>query len=864
LDEARTAGKLFDLSSVKVGGVLDLDRCDYVGERERVTCNRVLWKTFQSPAHWNGRKVWFTYDARRLVEAGVCEVRLNGQRLPVALPVAEAQGYVRPVGSLENSQGQSAPWFVEISERLRFGAANLVELRVKRWPVVCSAGVWLYSQPEQERVLFLQSADLSAQAQDMVARYAGHVKRNFAVEPLLETKSFANAAQLRRFLVQYHRDKAIGGAVLIGSHELPSFRFSASEKYGGQPRFYEDLDAVFEDRLGNDGFLDYTASPANFGCEIWTSFIRRVPECPAVFERYLAKLLDYYEGRLYFPTTPVFLPPEGSVRASAAGLDHYDLFFRPAHLTSVGAHGGKGHTVGPHLAVSFEEAQDFFPGALVVQLSGCHAGDIRRTDLTNGEAYLFGRSNTQCLLTSARSEGGSNPTRHIGWRDQLLACCPHWGICYSYLRDLRGTSRGASYLHSGYILLGNPFVNFAKGVSATGGTVAGRVLASKPGDPVGGFYVAAHSDAKCFGRVRTDADGSYALHCLPPGRYRIVLNLNALEALTQETTVGPRETRSLNWTLPLLWRLNGQVLDEHGRPDPKGWAEMAAEAQDQQFVAKDILGMRTDTEGRFEVFGSTLKRFWLRGRAGRQHESEPVQVRVEIGQKREALRLRLVQPEGRKSLLRWSADELLDFEPQTTIEVPERKETPGQIDVRRVHFCLIPNGDPTLPGRGRPPGSGADHLRPEVVQAPQTVRIGLEMAETPDRSPEDKQYYFMKILAEETKGFKGKRLSTAQSDYVIRISHKPISAEWSAKIVSHTGTTPFWITGKARLIGSWVIIDLNPLASQERLNWRIIVHGSRRDDQGRHVSTTPEQGCLRLQATLGERPQIEALCETIR
>jgi hypothetical protein len=855
-------------------GNLDLDRQSFSGRASELQQHdRWIWKTFRAPSEWRGRPVWLTYDARRLAHAGVCELWLNRERLPIAVPDSSERGLIHPASKSESGEPQSSKaWFVNVGSRLDYERPNVVMVRLRRWPLPCSSGVWLYCPPEKERVLFLQSPGLSERARALVRRYADHVAKNFAVEPLIESEALPSATAIREYLKRYHREKRICGAVLIGDHPLPSYRFKAAEGYGGQPRYYEDLDAEFGDP-DRDGFLDSVKAPVNFGGEIWTSYIRLVSKQKELFEPFLEKILSYYERRMCYPGQQLILPRDLKF-GMKCGLDHYDLFTQAADWIHFAAHGGKLHPQGPHRSVSLGDALDFYPGAVVIELHGCHAGDIRREALTAAEAYLFGRSNALVVFTNARSEGPANPISHVGVREEMLAICPHLAAFYMYLVDLHGTAT-SSYLTTGYIMLGNPFINLRKNLAAPSGTILGRVQPSPNGGPVVGFYVSASQSGKWFGRVRTESDGSYVLRCLPPGKYEVTLHLNALEGISRQVEAQPNRQERVDWQLPSLWHVQGQVLSEDGKPNPDGWVDIASGPTRTDFREDSLFGLRTDDGGRFDVYGAKPAEFWLRGQC-KGGVSEILKVSVRPGESCIGLKLQLEPPVGRggkKPSVGETAQtsgrsprgnrtaastepteaELLRFEPQQRVVVESKLNLHPLADVTGLTFALVSSTNPTVE---RPRPAKGSNIKPDRGCASHALRIGVQVRE-PLAGPTnaDANYQFQ-ILGDETFDTSRKRKPQGDS-YAIRASRNQKTSKWSCKLVA--GERPdFTVPPQVKTSQRWFVVDLIPVANVNQLDLRVALDaivslGQRTTTSKKRV---PADGWYHVQVDLRASPKL--------
>ena len=481
----------------------------------------------------------------------------------------------------------------------------------------------------------------------MISSYASHVKKHFAVEPILQTRSFETPESLRRHLQRCHAEEGIGGAVLIGKHPFPAFHANVPKRFGatdgGFPRYYEDLDAEFSDTDG-DGVLDTARAQHNYGAEIWTAWIRRHPgiEGEKRFAAYFRKVIDYYEGRLYYPANQLLMV--GNERVDGVGLrnancgrEMLDHLLRPSDYAEIGGHGYADgiHTSGPHGVVSIPDALNLYPGSLAMESMSCWLADIRTPGLTPAEAYVFGRGNTQCGIGNARKElWNDHVSRLLYGAAQWVRKCPNLTAMYTWRSDMRGTQQW-DYYNGGDVLLGNPFVSLSHDFAARSQAVKGRVFLAASG-PASGFYVEAARDGQSFGRFLTKPDGSYKLECLPVGTYKVRLHLNACEQLVQQATVGavPDSAIQLDFRVDRTWRVSGQVRKAKGGLGRRGWVEMAERPEDKLFRSSDMIASRTDDQGRFEIIGLREGTFWIRGCCNGASASAPTKVEISEGEQR--------------------------------------------------------------------------------------------------------------------------------------------------------------------------------------------------------------------------------------
>ena len=634
-------------------GVPDFDSLSSAPIAKKLKGDWIMWKAFEAPLDWHGKTVWFTYDTRRLTDTRLSEILLNGIPVPVRLS-KPAEGYGN--GSwreVTEPPENLTPLFADVGSHLLFDRPNIISFRIDRWPPDRNSGVWMYSTPDKERVLFLLTPDVSGIRRDMVEDYVSYVAHYFDVDPLIETASFRTAEEQRSYLINYYDNHNIAGAVFIGT--FPRIAKYTPGLGGGCPRYYEDLDAEFHDTGG--ARIDKVHIPANYGGEIWTSWIRLIPTKEHLFEWYLQKVLDYYEGRICFPDEPVVLGWKDGVWdryiSPKRGLYCFDALTRPSDFIELCGHGGIGFVHGPKIAVKGKDITErIYPGPLMLRLGGCHTGLIgsttEQTQLKNSERYLFGRCITQAVSANSRPGIKKMKPNVPGWVEALLETCPHFGIFHCWRTDMWGehtASYSRTYEESGCILMGNPFVGLHRVPIAPWGSAAGRI-STTPNSPRGsaaqtnqieGFYVSVSQDGNWHGRVRTDANGQYQLDYLLPGKYDIELHLNALESLKNTVTIWVGQQSEVNWQLPKLWSVEGTVFDPDGNPNHVGWVEMAPTSKFKRMRANryDVFSVCPDEYGRFKLFGSESASFYLRSRIKFKTEvyrSESVNVTIKTGQ----------------------------------------------------------------------------------------------------------------------------------------------------------------------------------------------------------------------------------------
>lgn len=794
-------------------------------------------RKFHAPRAWQGRQVWLTYDARRMASAGPHGFLLNGQLLPLKLPPATDTASDEAVPAMSRA-GET--WFVEIGSMLRFDQENVLKFRTRTGMPGINAGYWLYCQPPTEKVLLLTSDDLTAREMDLLRAYASAVKKAFAMEVLLESRSFGDATALRAYLKTVHASHRIGGAVLVGNH--PTIPFNFGHCVGLHPRFSEDFDATWDDRDG-DGILDEMRIDAGYGCEIWTSWIRKLPEQAELLEAFLGKCLKYLRGEMVFPGRRRVLP---HVFAGDAGLDHVDLFMRPGDFASYGTHSGILHGKGPHRRVVPESALELCPGSLIVTVAGCHSGNITRPKIKAPEAYIFGRSNGLVSFAAARSGGGGPDWAFAlpGIQEELAQIVPHIGVYYQYMIDMSQRSPMV-YADCAIFMFGNPFINFERVKPARGATVVGRVVPAAASDiRLDTFYVSAVREAKSYGRVRVGKTGEYRIECIPPGEYEILLHLNPVEHYSQRVVLAAGDVKDIDWNPPPLWTLCGEIVDVHGRAERRGWVEIASENRPDLFEESQIYGVRADEQGAFLLHGRKSGGLWYRARSGADWGSPPQQVSMDTKTGMVEVTARLV-PGGRSEsrdarvpdagVLTESPSRVFFDQPMSEDEYPE-------VDVVEVFLGLIPVDSKTVPGRMRTAkGKFANVGRTEYQ-----LRLGMRLADRLDIKGSDKpQRYEWQVTG-------------LGEPMTVIVVYSTAHTLWAATLRStDRKDAAFWSRVPLFVSGDWVFVDLIPTAESREMEFRLSAQTVRGRTRDRVRDRVPSSGTVYLvKARTGASPAL--------
>ena len=561
--------------------------------------------------------MWLTYDVRNLAPSVVEEIRVNGGLVPIALS-RESTKSNSPIMPAQNQGGTSSPsaplWFCEVGSLLRIGDKNTISIRVRRWPVPPNTGAWLYAPPAREQILFLISTRLDPHTQSLARHYAVEVEKRFPIHALIREASPSSPAALRTYIRKVWHEEAIGGVVLIGDHALPTVPSPVEPK--AWPRYCE--------ALRKEGELPVKANPFHEEMDVWTAWIRTIPDKTNSVESVLRKALAYFQGKLCFPNTGIIAPdPDGNPFAVPhCGLALYDLIWGQADLMYFNAHGGTSfHGQGPHNSVTPNESAEAYPGPLMLKLYGCSAGNIARPHLTPAEGFLVGRPVTQVVITHTTPQGGA--FKNVAWRtyNDLLRVCPHAGIMYQYFYDMR--------LKNPYslIMLGNPFVRVGSAAPAQSGSIEGTVKGCGA-DHDSALYVTAQHNGKCYGRVRVSQDRRFRLRCLPPGEYDLELYINALEKMERRVEVRGNQTVEVDWEIKGLKSVSGTVVLGNSTPAPDAWVELAGSPRKQEFSGNDLFGVPVGDQGQFSFFVLRINSLYVRGCLGKRTRTKAIHIEV--------------------------------------------------------------------------------------------------------------------------------------------------------------------------------------------------------------------------------------------
>ena len=111
--------------------------------------------------------------------------------------------------------------------------------------------------------------------------------------------------------------------------------------------------------------------------------------------------------------------------------------------------------------------------------------------------------------------------------------------------------------------------------------------------------------------IRPDAQGRYRFSGLPPGKFKITLQVPetlSVHRPERELTIADRGCASVSYNVADNGRVSGRVLDAEGRPVPRIMISLIDPASD----AKDnITAVRTDEEGRFNLSSVPAGRYLI-------------------------------------------------------------------------------------------------------------------------------------------------------------------------------------------------------------------------------------------------------------
>jgi hypothetical protein len=199
----------------------------------------------------------------------------------------------------------------------------------------------------------------------------------------------------------------------------------------------------------------------------------------------------------------------------------------------------------------------------------------------------------------------------------------------------------------------------------------------------------------------------------------------------------------------------------------------------------------------------------------------------------------------------------LNCQQNVEIEVPSEDGLPPAVDVTGIYVGLVPETDTTLTDakRGVPP----EHLR-DLGRALQTLRLAFELAEPlPEIPPGKGLHYFWNIMTgpEQEPPERG-RVRRDAGGYSLSLRYMHAADKWrSAPDVFGPPQRPaFWVSAPV-VSGPWLIVDINPFAGHELVDWRLTLSAtSRLEGEDRGVKRVPLRGCFRLRANLGDRPSL--------
>lgn len=147
--------------------------------------------------------------------------------------------------------------------------------------------------------------------------------------------------------------------------------------------------------------------------------------------------------------------------------------------------------------------------------------------------------------------------------------------------------------------------------AAPGATIYGEIVNRKP-ESVSSDVLVKIEGANVRREIRPDGQGRYRLSGLPPGKYKVTLQLPETLSVyrpEREITVADRGCAAVTHYVSDNGRLSGRVLDAEGRPIPRIMISLVDPASD----PKKNHGTfeRTDAEGRFSLSSVPAGRYLI-------------------------------------------------------------------------------------------------------------------------------------------------------------------------------------------------------------------------------------------------------------
>lgn len=148
--------------------------------------------------------------------------------------------------------------------------------------------------------------------------------------------------------------------------------------------------------------------------------------------------------------------------------------------------------------------------------------------------------------------------------------------------------------------------------AAPGASIYGDVVYQKGATPLPSDVLVKIEGAKVSREIRPDAQGQYRFSGLPPGKYKITLQLP--ETLSthrpeRELSVVDRGCAAATYYVSDNGRLSGRVLDAAGQPAPRILISLIHPASDPNKDA--VTAARTDAEGRFSISSVAAGRYLI-------------------------------------------------------------------------------------------------------------------------------------------------------------------------------------------------------------------------------------------------------------
>ncbi|MDD3647592.1 MAG: hypothetical protein PHS44_03795 [Candidatus Dojkabacteria bacterium] len=275
--------------------------------------------------------------------------------------------------------------------------------------VVLVVGKVVYGQIKPSLDLYIQDVESTSDVKILLANTDSY--ETFTPE------------QIRALLIDYHTNKNIQGALLVGRIPYALWENGWDDNKGVNSFFYEDLDGNWLDN-DSDGYYDYHTWGVNDGPEIWVSWI--YPSDVSGTQNmkdlnyFFSKTHSYYTGNLtankksfimlhsdwardmdfyYEKFSDIYgndVETRGGYDTSGNpievdGNDYLSHIRNSYQMTLIYVHGSN-NTHYPNINyINKEDLEVTGGGSMITFIGGCHTGDLLASgkDIPIAETYLF-------------------------------------------------------------------------------------------------------------------------------------------------------------------------------------------------------------------------------------------------------------------------------------------------------------------------------------------------------------------------------------------------------------------------------------------------------------------------------------------